>query len=516
MADNTQTDTGTKKILPTGIDLSDEGKGNSGRSRTVSTTNYLLLFSLALVFLAALAVIFVLPNLVDKFATADADTANPVSEPTDTASTPGASGSPAILPWQKARQTELRKEAQDILADMLEADKILQAKNVTIWAEGDYNKAMQHAQTGDRYYNKRDFTAAAKEYRQAKNDLDALVDRVDALFEESITAGDQALLQGDAEKAHGAFALALAIDPIDRRALAGKQRAGNIDAVFALLSRADQLFQEGALPQAKSVYQQALQQDKATPGAADRIKEINQRLNQQRFNKAMSDGFAYLQDDKLEQAGKAFSTALRISPKSRDAAAALDQTRHGLTSKEINALLQQADELEASESWGQAMEKYRAALKLNANLATAQQGLERSRTWADIHTRLDQILQQPERLYDRAVFDETATFLAGIEKVSSPGEKFSTKVSALKLAIARADTPVRVRLQSDNQTKVTLYKVGELGLFTDKELVLRPGRYVAVGQREGYRDVRVEFVVEPDKTIAPVSVVSREKIALGR
>ena len=44
---------------------------------------------------------------------------------------------------------------------------------------------------------------------------------------------------------------------------------------------------------------------------------------------------------------------------------------------------------------------------------------------------------------------------------------------------------------------------------------MRPGNYVAVGRRDGYRDVRVEFFVDPDKTMEPVIVSSSEKIALG-
>ena len=73
-----------------------------------------------------------------------------------------------------------------------------------------------------------------------------------------------------------------------------------------------------------------------------------------------------------------------------------------------------------------------------------------------------------------------------------------------------------MRFSSDNLTRVTLYKVGELGYFTSKSLSLRPGNYVAVGRRDGYRDVRVEFFVGPDKAMEPVVVSSNEKIALGR
>jgi hypothetical protein len=61
-------------------------------------------------------------------------------------------------------------------------------------------------------------------------------------------------------------------------------------------------------------------------------------------------------------------------------------------------------------------------------------------------------------------------------------------------------------------TEVTLQRVGPLGKFERKVLEIRPGRYVAVGSRAGFRDARVEFVVEPGKPAAPVSVRCQEAI----
>ena len=230
----------------------------------------------------------------------------------------------------------------------------------------------------------------------------------------------------------------------------------------------------------------------------------------------MSSGFRHLQNDKLEQAREAFTEALRLLPNSKDATAALGQTEHNITARKINVLLDQARQFEEKEAWRQAVEKYQAVLRLNADLGNAQQGLERSRQWAEAHKKIDRVLAKPQLLYDKKSLDENTAFLAALEKVSQPGQKLGRKISRFRTAVNRAGTPVRVRLVSDNETDVTLYKVSKLGLFVEHELMLRPGNYVAVGKREGYRDVRVEFLVRPEATMAPVSVISREKIALGQ
>ena len=61
-------------------------------------------------------------------------------------------------------------------------------------------------------------------------------------------------------------------------------------------------------------------------------------------------------------------------------------------------------------------------------------------------------------------------------------------------------------------TSVTVYRIGELGMFTNHTLDLVPGAYTAVGVRPGYRDVRQEFVVAIDGRAPVVTVACNEAI----
>jgi hypothetical protein len=71
---------------------------------------------------------------------------------------------------------------------------------------------------------------------------------------------------------------------------------------------------------------------------------------------------------------------------------------------------------------------------------------------------------------------------------------------------------VQVHLESDEQTDVIVYKVGHLGRFSEHRLTLRPGRYVVVGSRQGYRDVRLELVVVAGQPPGTLAVRCEEKI----
>jgi hypothetical protein len=92
------------------------------------------------------------------------------------------------------------------------------------------------------------------------------------------------------------------------------------------------------------------------------------------------------------------------------------------------------------------------------------------------------------------------------------GPRLGDQRDELSRLLKRAATPLLVQLVSDGATDVSIYKVGKLGSFETHELSLRPGTYVAVGSRSGYRDVRLEFRVAPETDSGPIVVRCEETI----
>ena len=64
-------------------------------------------------------------------------------------------------------------------------------------------------------------------------------------------------------------------------------------------------------------------------------------------------------------------------------------------------------------------------------------------------------------------------------------------------------------------TQITLYKISKLGHFVTKDIELKPGKYTALGTRDGYRDVRQEFTVTAGNTKPIIVIQCKEKIANG-
>ena len=96
--------------------------------------------------------------------------------------------------------------------------------------------------------------------------------------------------------------------------------------------------------------------------------------------------------------------------------------------------------------------------------------------------------------------------------LENPGPRLQQQLTAVESLLEKAQVPAEVQLVSDNLTEVTLYQVGVLGRFESQVLMLKPGNYVAVGTRAGYRDVRAEFEVGFDGRSTPVTITCIEEV----
>ena len=167
---------------------------------------------------------------------------------------------------------------------------------------------------------------------------------------------------------------------------------------------------------------------------------------------------------------------------------------------------------EAREQWAEAVLVFEQALQVDDNLLFAQEGLQRSRVRARLDEQFRSAIEDTDRLSDIKVADATAQLLRHATTISPRGPLLEQQMEQLEAVLEKANTPIAVTLRSDMETEVTLRKVARLGRFQLQQLSLRPGTYVAVGIREGYRDVRLTFSIGHDKEPPTVVIVCTEQI----
>ncbi|MGD9602427.1 MAG: hypothetical protein AB7Q76_13730 [Gammaproteobacteria bacterium] len=490
---------------PRPVELPAAAPARTGRTHASPATALMLLGAAAI---GVVGVFAWLPSWVERAAPARDDA------PTATAAVPAAApadDTDLLLP----EPPDARPAAQDALAELLPAVGALRERRIATW-DPDALAAIEHdIATGERAYRERRFTAARAAYMAAAARVETAQARIPEVVRDRVDDGERALLSHDPHAAARAFALALALAPDDAAAAAGLARAETYDRVVALLNEAKGYERMQDPARAAEAYREALRLDPAAGDARQGLQRIERARADAAFTAALSRGFTALEKNDYAAAEQAFASAVKMRPQSQEAAHALAQARERATAARIERALAAAAAAERAENWPEARAQYAAALALDEALAAARDGGTRATARARLAVRLRDALAAPARLADAAAARAVEALLAEARAVPAPGPRLARDITALDAALTAARTPVGVTLRSDGVTDVTLLKVGRLGAFAARNLTLTPGRYTAVGTRNGYRDTRLEFTVTAG-AVVDITIQCQEALPFGR
>ena len=477
-----------------------DGRGDGFNPRIVGGALAVLLLLLG-------AVVFLLPDAVDR----DSTLAPAVTE-TVPALEETAEPSPADPLPQRDERVEARMAAEKVLGELVAKVRTLEARAVPRWGGLNWKNAEEAYEKGDAEYLARNYGAAETHYAEALELVDPLLSRVDRVFEQTLRDAAEAFENADVQEAIRLYDLAVAISPSDAGARAGLERARNLDLVLALTEQALALERELELESALAGFDQALEIDPEWAVAADGRERVLATINQMQFDARMTEGLNALAERDYRGARAAFRRARELKPGSPEPVDGLRAVEQEVRLNDIAALEQRGREQEAGEQWQAAVDTYRQALELDANLTYAHEGLARAGRMVELHEQIDGYVEDPDSLSAPRTMQTATNLLLDIARMPDIGPRLDAQRDELSRLLKRAATPLTVELVSDNATEVSIYKVGRLGTFDRTELSLRPGTYVAVGSRTGCRDVRVEFRVAPEIEMEPVIVRCEEPI----
>jgi len=392
---------------------------------------------------------------------------------------------------------EARRAADQVLGEVLTQTDVLKALNVERWGANDWQQSQALVVQGDGFYKDRSFPAAVEAYSQALELMAMLETRSVLVRDEALQSGLRELEAGNQQPSIEHFELVLAIDPANSAALDGKRRAELLDELLVAMNAAAAAEADNDWKAAVNAYRNAISIDKDWKPAQEGLQRASAELSRQFYSERMGAGFSALAAKDYAGAKLAFEAALQKRPGDADALAALESVRVERQLAEIRSFAAKARIAEATENWPAAVNSYQAMLDLDAGLSDAQQGLARATMRAQLDQQLKQAIADKLRYNDQQRWDRANGLLASAREQQPAGPMLKQQVAELSEILRVAAMPVDVRFRSDGQTNVVIYKVGQLGIFTDKVLQLRPGVYTAVGNRDGYRDARINFTVNP-------------------
>jgi len=405
-----------------------------------------------------------------------------------------------------------RELADAALGDLLQMEDDLRAKAVERWGGQDWAAALDFVNDGDEAYKRGDFTRAVSAYQDALAQLRPLDSRVDEVLNDALADGLAALEAGNRAMAVERFELALAIDASNAAAKQALQRALQLDKVLELMTAAAAAETQSQWDAALAAYDDVIGLDPQWTAAQEGRQRVQAIVREQNYQAAMSAGYAAVAAESYSQAAQAFEKALRARPGDRDASAALAQIKTDQRQSELVRAVAAARTLEIKELWLEAVQKYQVIIDRDSSVTVAREGLARSRKRAGLAASLEHELDNTTRLNQEPVWQAAQALLQQARGIDAPGPRHSAQIEALAQALEIAAQPVPVVFESDNLTEVVIYKVGSLGVFARRTLELRPGAYVAVGSRAGFRDVRRDFLVQGDGETPPIDVRCKETI----
>lgn len=405
-----------------------------------------------------------------------------------------------------------RFEVELTLGELLAAFEVLESRGVERWAVVEYRHAIELYAQGDKAYLEKEFAVADAQYLGALATIEPLYDRIEPTFEKALADATLAFDAGDRLEALRLFDFALAITPNHPGAVAGYERARNLEAVLNLTGQGLDYEEDLELEAAQRSFEQVIELDSLWLPAQEGLVRVRQIRTKMSFDQRMTEGFDAISAEDFLAARAAFRMAKQLMPESTEPADGLLQVDQGIRLDNIRILEQEATTLERDEHWEAVVSTYQEILKVDSTLSFALDGLQRARDMVVLHKQLDKYIEKPDRLSVPSVMQEATSLVVDITIRSEVGPRLAAQRDELSRLLKRAATPLIVPLLSDNVTQVSIHRVGRLGNFIRKEVKLRPGTYVVVGVRPGYRDVRMEFRVAPELEMEPVIVRCEEQI----
>ena len=402
--------------------------------------------------------------------------------------------------------------AEKALADWRRALADLEAIGGPEWAPEAFAAISREAMTGDEAFLQTDYAGAARHYTTAAQEAGNLQAQAPDALARLLTEGRTALDQGDGIRSIDRFTLALKIDPQNPLALRGLERAAKIADVVALMQTGETHEAAGNLALALADFEAALALDPEWPPAQAAVPRVRNQVAAAQFEHHMSAGLAAFHRRSYAEARRDINRALAFKPGAPEALDALNQIDAAARDDRIAALRRQAQTAEESEAWPQVLDHYRQVLGIDPTIQFAVRGAARAEERLRLEKRVAYYLAHPDDLANDVYLAKAEQLLVELRQASPQGPRLQSQIATLDRMVQNAQTTVVVTLTSDDQTEVTVYRVGRLGQFRSRTLELRPGAYTVTGARDGYKDVRHTIRIRPGQGPTQIVVQCTEKI----
>jgi len=442
---------------------------------------------------------------------------SPVVAPAASSAAAGTKPAATSAAATAASKVEADRELQDRFAEASGRYRSLlddlETQGAGVWGGATFAAAKSLGVLAVEAEASRDYALALDRIGVANQRLTRIVEERPQTLAKKLRDGEAALDGGRLELARQAFELAQLIEPTNADAGRGIARVTALGPALPALVAAETASLTLDHLVALTRYEEVLRADPLNRVAREGAARARSQLGSNRYAREIGAALVALRAGRTADARAAISRARTLRPTGTELAPLLAQVEAAGEKRDFEEIQAEILLLEAAEKWGDALLRYDAQLARDPSLGFARNGRMRVAPRADLARRLDVLLANPVRLTAPEVRREADRLLTDAGKVRGAAPALLNQSEQLRAAIRLYDQPVLAVIESDGVTVVSVQRVGSFGSFTRRELQLKPGRYVAVGSRAGFRDVRREFMVAPGTSAVVVQVRCIEVIS---
>jgi tetratricopeptide (TPR) repeat protein len=406
----------------------------------------------------------------------------------------------ALPPGPSEAEQVAEKRAEELASKHTELSKRvleLDSRAAAQWGGTDFATARKALDDIGGMLERRKYEGAPAPLAELEKSLDAIEARVPEALTEQISEGKRALAAGEFENARQAFDTALKIEPANNEATEWLGKVAAASGVVPTLADAENAEVAKDLAKASALFADVLKRNPGNIAATSGLARVKSAMADNEFNAEMGAGLSALNAGRLSEARTHLERARQLRPDDAAAGAALQRVGDTGSGRSTAEVAERASRLVSEERWTEALEVYDEALARDPSLQFAQQGRAAVAPRAELGSRLQALIERPERLAADEVRVEAERLLARARALPNQGPVIRSQVSRLELLLPTFNQPVKLALESDNATEVAIQRVGFFGTFDRREVSLKPGRYTVTGKRSGFRDVRREITVSP-------------------
>jgi tetratricopeptide (TPR) repeat protein len=389
----------------------------------------------------------------------------------------------------------------------------LETQGAGVWGGATFAAAKSLGAMASDAETARDWALALDRISVANQRLSRIAEERPQALARQLRDAEVSLESGRLEAARQSFELAQRIDPTNADAGRGLARVTALGPVLPSLVAAETASLTLDHLAALTRYEEVLRADPLNRVAREGVARARAAIGTDRYAREIGEALSALRAGKTAEARAALGRARGLRPDGAEIPLILAQIEATGERRDLEVVRAEIEALESDEQWGDALLRYDTLLARDPTLAFARTGRARVAPRAQLARRIDTLLANPARLSAPEVRREGERLLAEAVDIKTAAPVLRRQADSLRETLRVYDQPVLAVLESDGVTVVSVQRVGSFGAFTRREVSLKPGRYVAIGSRPGFRDVRREFTVTPGDSMLVIAVRCTELVS---